>query len=111
MHDFPKPIRRKIRELAGQAYAQDLAAELTILAEHFEAWKRGEIDSFEIGDLIHKFHQGAGRELFSRYNTRGIEHALVAHAVVRGLLERENIPDEVWPYLEGLVELYRKSEE
>ena len=111
MHEFPKPIKRKIRELAGQVYEKDLAGELTKLAEHFEAWKRGEIDSFDLSDLIHKFHQGPARELFSRYNTPGIEHTLVAHAVVRGLLEREDIPDDVWPHLEGLVEMYRKWNE
>jgi len=103
MQEFPKPVKRKMQELAGQAYENELAQELSKLAEHFEAWKHGEINSFDLSDFIHEFHQGAARELFNRYNTRGSEHVLVAGAVGRGLLKREDIPDEVWPLLEGLV--------
>src|ERR1700730_1190913 len=58
-----KAIRRRLRELAGQAYARELGAELTKLEADFARWRSGEIDPVELSDRIHRFHNGRGRGL------------------------------------------------
>lgn len=36
MHDYPKPIKKKLKELVGQAYEAALGQTLTALAEKFD---------------------------------------------------------------------------
>ena len=106
MSELPKHIKRQLRELAGQAYENELAAELHKLAEHFDEWKAGKIAASNLEHLIHKFHNGPARELFSRYNDPHVR-VMVASAIARGLLDRESVPDDVWPYLQAAVQLFQ----
>jgi hypothetical protein len=88
-----KQIRRLMREYAATAHELELRRALEPLADAFRAWERGELDSFEIETLIHRFHQGAAREIYAWYAT-GPEPA-VARAIATGLLARESIPAEI----------------
>jgi hypothetical protein len=103
MREYPKQIKRQLRELNEKAHENELNQELAKLALEFEAWKQGRISGDELNDLIHAFHHGPSRELFNRYTLRGNEHFAVAGAVVQGILRKEDIPDEVWPYLQDLI--------
>lgn len=109
--EYPKAIKRQLRELMALAYERELAQALTKLDEHFAAWKRGEINPFELSDLIHQFHQKTARELFNRYDTRGDQDMIVSGSVAIGILSRSDIPDEVWPHIESRVEFFRKVNE
>jgi hypothetical protein len=60
-----KQKRQKLRELAGQAWEEELRQALTPLAEAFERWKARAASSFEISDLIHEIHQGPSRTIWS----------------------------------------------
>jgi hypothetical protein len=106
VNELPKRIKRQLRELAGQAYENEVSAELHKLAEHFDEWKAGKIGAGDLEHLIHEFHDGPARELFKRYNNP-LLLAMVASALARGVLERENVPDDVWPYLEGVIHLFQ----
>ncbi len=73
-----------MREYAGRAHELELRQALAPLADAFRAWDRGELDSFEIETLIHRFRQGAAREIYSRYSTR--PEPAVARAIATGVL-------------------------
>jgi hypothetical protein len=75
-----KSQRKRIRQLAAEAYARELAAALSALHDEFERWKRDEISVFELSDRVHRFHNGVSRELYNRYATNmfhvGVMYAL-----------------------------------
>ena len=98
MPHFSKNLKRMLRELSGQAYEMELQRELAALSQQFDRWSRDEIDSFELSDAIHQFHNGPSRELFSR-DQDGLLEFNVASAVHRGLIRRDALPQ---PVLEAL---------
>jgi hypothetical protein len=105
MHQYPKHIKRMIREYAAQAYEIELGQALGELEQQFALWRTGKISAGELNDRIHAFHQGPSRELWSRYNA-GIDDMLVAHAIVTGLLPRETIPAELLEALQPSINFY-----
>ena len=106
MQTFPKAVKRQLRELAIQAYENELAEEMSKLAEQFEAWKQGRICAGDLSSIIHDYDRGPSRDMFWRYNSRVGDDVLVASAVARGLLKREDIPENVWPHIEKLTQFY-----
>ncbi|NJO82131.1 MAG: hypothetical protein HC828_04540 [Blastochloris sp.] len=109
MRQYPKPIKRLIREYAARAYEAELGRALGELDQQFAAWRNGQISAFELSDHIHVFHQGPARELWSRYNAR-IDDTLVAHAIVTGLLPRETIPAELLEALGPILAFYKRDQ-
>ena len=99
-------MKRLIREYAAAAHEAELRRVLLPLADAFKQWERGGLDSFTLRDLIHKFHQGAARDLYLRYASNRLEPAL-AKAIVTGALDRATVPAEVLGHLAGLLEFYR----
>ena len=102
-----KAIRRRLRELAGQAYARELGAELAKLEADFARWRSGEIDPFELSDRIHRFHDGKSRELHAFYVPRGAEVS-VARAVGERILDRAEVPPEILAALERQIEYFAR---
>jgi hypothetical protein len=109
MSEIPKRLKRLLRTCAGEAHEEELRRALEPLAEAFDRWKRGDIASSELSDLIHKFHQGPPRELFVKYNTNHLE-APVAHAIVTGVLDKNKIPLELLEHLTASIKFYGDSE-
>jgi hypothetical protein len=110
MREYPKPIKRLIRECAARAYEVELGQALGELDQQFAAWRNGQISAFELSDHIHTFHQGPARDLWSRYNAR-IDDTLVAHAIVTGLLPRETIPADRLEALQPIMAFYERKQE
>ena len=107
--ELPKAIKRALRELAGRAHETLLRRALTDLRREFDAWERSEIDAFELTERVHKFHQGPAQEIYLRFSG-GIDlRLLVGYCVHEGLIERESIPAEVFPYLETALSFYREN--
>jgi hypothetical protein len=102
-----KAIRRRLRELAGQAYARELGAELAKLEADFARWRSGEIDPFELSDRIHRFHNGRSRDLYVFYDPRDSEVS-VARAVGHRILDRTEVPPEILAALEGKIEYFAR---
>jgi hypothetical protein len=101
-----KRIRRLAREYAGRAHELELRQALAPLADAFRGWERGELDSFGISNLIHRFHQGPAREIYLQY---AIEpEPAVARAIVTGLIARESVPAELLEHLAGLIALFEE---
>jgi hypothetical protein len=107
-HDPPKRIRRLLRELAAKAHEEELRRALTPLANAFERWARREIDSFELSDLVHEFHQGPSRDLFVRY-TRSPHDATVAYAIATGIINRQEVPEDLFEHLALALEFHVRA--
>ena len=88
MQEASKRTKRLVREWAEIAHDRDLSKSLRELRAEFDRWERGEINPFELNDLVHLFHQGTSREIWKRYQTRHLEPA-IASAVVAGVLRKE----------------------
>jgi hypothetical protein len=98
-------IKRLVREWAAIAHDRDLRNALSELRVQFDRWERGEIDAFELNDLVHRFHQNTSREIWKRYATTYLERAL-ASAVAAGVLRKEELPGELFQHIAGLIEFY-----
>ena len=109
MPDIPKKLKRLLREWAARAHEAELHQALVPLSEAFKRWERGELDSFELSDLIHRFHQGASREAYVRYVSRDAGPAL-AHAIATGLIDRTAMPAELLDHLARLIEFFDRTE-
>jgi len=105
--ELPKPVKRALRELADRAHEIALRKALTDLDRDFDAWRQGDIDSFELAHRIHEFHQGPDRQIHLRY-TRSVDLPfLVVQGVREGLIDLDSIPEEARPHLESIFALYR----
>ncbi len=110
MPDYPKSVKRSLRELAGVAYEEEMRRALRQLAESFDAWRAGEIDVWDLDRRIHKYHNGPARELYKQYNESRVD-MLVAYAIMRGIISQETVPTELGPYLERPLAFYRSMEQ
>jgi hypothetical protein len=108
MSDYPKHVKKKLRELRCEAHERELARELTQLAAKFDEWKTGRIGAGDLDHLIHQHHNGPSRELFKFYNS-GDDRFAVAHAVVEGVLKEDEIPEDVWTLIKGHVQFLRRE--
>ena len=99
--ELPKTIKKAMRSLVGFAHETELGRALEMLYEDFGRWKSGEIDSFELSDRIHTFHDGPNRNIYLRYTSRLDLRFLVQYALKESLLEKAAVPKEVWPYLDA----------
>jgi urease accessory protein UreF len=96
MRDYPKRIKRALREWAAEAHERELHRE----------WREGQLSSSALTELIHRFHNGPARELHNRYNS-GYEDMNVAAALAAGILTREEMPAEVVEAIEDLMGFHR----
>lgn len=108
MQEVPKRIKRLVREWAGIAHDRDLREALSELRVQFNRWDLGEIDSFELNELVHRFHQDTARDIWKRYATTHPEPA-IALAVAAGVLRKEELPAELVQHIAGLIELYENN--
>jgi len=100
---FTRLERRRLRDLAGRAYDRALERELGHLWSDFEAWQRDEINPHELSERIHRFHDGAARDLYAVYR-RGDPAHLVAAAYTDGRLSREEIGGALFGGIRDLIE-------
>ena len=106
MNDYPKRIKKQLRRLVGEAYENELTQELGQLATKFDEWKAGKISTGELSRLIHEYYTGPSWDMYKYYNNVSPVMA-VGRAVVERLLEEDDIPEEVWPYIQNAVQFYR----
>ncbi len=108
MRKYTKSQRKKLRELAGIANERELDQEMERLYQHFENWRSGNISCFELSDLIHKFHQGASREIWKMYAYSDPD-TTVSRAVVLSLLKKEEPTEEILRILEPRIDMFRNE--
>ena len=96
MHLVPAEVKGEIRQLANVVHERRLGKELARLEGEFARWRRGEIDAFELASTAHRFHEGAPRELWQKFNSYHLEtlKGLVAEAIADGTLRVEEVSAE-----------------
>lgn len=63
-----KAEKKKVRQLAGIAWERELRLELRKIATAIEEMENDSLSPFEVSDSIHKFHNGASRDLYKQYS-------------------------------------------
>jgi len=98
---------RQFRELVRLAYERELSRELEVVFQHFEAWKRGEKNAFELSEEIHRFHQKPARNLYLWYKGQDTDW-MVAKALDEGILNEAEVGEEILGMVEPPVSLRRR---
>ena len=110
MRDYPKKVKKTLREYKIEAYEKELHRELSKLEKSFKEWKNGTISSGEFSYRIHQYEKGSSRELYKKYNY-GEDAMNVAYAVVTGLLNQERIPAELLEEIEGALSFFQSMKD
>ena len=89
-NNFTKSERKELHRLAGLAYERELAKALESLEEDFKRWRKNKITAFDLSELIHKFHNGVARDLWSFY-MNGHTELVAAQAISKGIILKTEI--------------------
>ncbi|HSB82226.1 MAG TPA: hypothetical protein VLM91_25910 [Candidatus Methylomirabilis sp.] len=109
MKDYPKPIKKLIRQYAGIAHEEELRRALVPLAAKFDEWRVGSLSSGELSDAIHEFHNGPSRELFKTYNEPAPLDMAVAYAIATGVLDDKSMERPLLELLVPAIQFYRQN--
>jgi regulator of protease activity HflC (stomatin/prohibitin superfamily) len=110
MQPYSKRIKWLLGEYSRKAHERELHRELAKLDASFDQWRRGEIGSGDLDELIHKYKSGPARELWKQYN-QGQVDMNVAYAIVAGILDETEIPEELLEALDRPLAFYRNLKE
>lgn len=94
MVELTKAQKRKLRELDAKAHEAELGRALRALFSTFQRWDRGELDSFDMSDAVHRFHDGTAREIWKRHDGY-FPDLSVARAIAEGLIDRAAVPPDL----------------
>ena len=95
-----------LREHMTEAYERELHRELSKLDESFTEWRNGAISSGELSYLVHQYETGPSRELYGQYNS-GSDDMSVAFAIVVGILDEDEVPEDVREAISGPIDSFR----
>jgi len=110
MQQYPKNIKRLLREYMAEAYERELHREMVKLDQSFSEWRDGTISSGELSYRVHQYEAGPSRELYKKYNYS--PHDMnVAYAIVTGILKRDEIPAELLEAILSLLAYYQLLKE
>jgi hypothetical protein len=104
---LPRPIKRKLKDLVGKSYENELSSYLKELSFKFDEWKAGNVSSGELSNLIHDYDRGPSKDMFVYYNTVDSSIA-VGRAIVHNFLSEDDIPEEIFPYIKNSIELSKR---
>ncbi len=110
MQQYPKNIKRLLREYMMEAYERELHRELTKLGQSFAEWRDGQIVSGELSSRVHQYEAGPSRELYKKYNCSPHD-VNVAFAIVTNILKRDEIPAELLEAISSLLAFYQSLKE
>jgi len=110
MSEYPRRIKRLLREWMIEAYERELHRELVGLEASMAEWRSGDISSGEMSHRIHEWEKGPSRALFRQYN-RGPQDMSVAYAIVVEILDEEEVPAELLEAIKGPMEFFRSMQE
>ena len=110
MQQYPKNIKRLLREYMGEAYEFELHRELVKLDQSFAEWRDGQISSGELSYRVHQYEAGPSRELYKKYNYSPHD-ANVTYAIVTNILKRDEIPAELLEAISSLLAFYQSLKE
>jgi len=103
MPELSKRVRKQARDLISVAYTRELNQCLDGLEKKFNEWRKNTIDCWELKDFIHQFHDGASRDLYNIYNCPKSELSLLSRAILHGLLQKEELSQELFELSNALI--------
>ena len=103
---YSKRIEKLLREYMIEAYEIELNRELKKLAKSFAEWQNGEISNGEMSSRIHDYDRGPSKDLWVKYND-GDDAFNVAYAIVTGMINREEVPDDLLEAIKGQMNFYQ----
>jgi len=101
--DFTKSERKRIRQLASLAWERGLRIELRKIAVAVEEMECGRLTPFDVTDRIHKFHDGAARDLYKQFSG-SLPWLGVCRAHFDGVLTDDGIVDASESIRDGIRE-------
>ncbi|WP_027856634.1 hypothetical protein [Marinobacterium jannaschii] len=107
MTDISKKTKKILNELASQAYEKDLSRCLDVVYKHFQAWKAGEIEVWDVNQAVHDYHDGIARELYKTYCMNDPLFSVV-FGVHQGLISIDDVPEEVRIDVERMASSIKK---
>jgi Ca2+-binding EF-hand superfamily protein len=108
MQEYPKRIKKLIREYGDKAYEAELSQELKKLFYRFDEWNNGKISSSELSEIIYKFTKGPAKKIYNKYDNTLLDMA-VAHAIRTGVLKKEEVPLELMDHLAPILQFYEEE--
>jgi hypothetical protein len=66
--NLTKADKKRVRQLAGIAWERELRCELRKIAAAIEEMENNSLSPFDVNDSIHRFHNGASRDLYKQYS-------------------------------------------
>jgi hypothetical protein len=101
-----KSFRKIARQLVGKAYQREQEKALESLRSEFDRWKSGEIDCWDLTDLIHRFHNGESRDLYKIYE-RGDTQIALARAIALDIIDAEEVPADLLESMRPTIDCCR----
>jgi len=92
---------KELSKLTELAYSRALAKALASLEEKFQQWRNNKITVFELGEMIHQFHNGPARELWNFY-TSGNADLVIVQGVKDGFILKKEVSLGILEKLDGL---------
>jgi hypothetical protein len=106
--ELSKRQRILVRELAAIAHEREMRALLSPFAEDVVEWRSGSKDTWALLEDLDRFDRARHR-LSQRYQTQSIAPMLVAHALVAGIVRRDEVNEELVQVLKKPMEFYRQG--
>lgn len=110
MQSYSNRIKWLLGEYSRKAHERELDRELAKLDASFDRWRQGDISSSDLDEAIHKYKSGPARKLWKQYN-QGQADMNVAYAIVAGILDETEVPEEVLEALDQPLAFYRSLKE
>ena len=111
MEEMTKAEKRQLNQAAAKGHEEALRRALQKLDADFDLWRGAKIDSFELADRIHKFHQKEDREIYKRFVDRSPSdaHWVAIYCLNEGLIRKEDIPEQGLAYVNKVRNIMRQA--
>jgi hypothetical protein len=114
--DFTKSERKRICQLADLVWDRGLRFELRNIAVAIDEMESGRLTPFDVTDRIHKFHDGAARDLYKQFSS-SLPWLAVCRAYFDGVLTDDDITNasgdiqaDIREFAASLAKLARERE-
>ena len=111
MPAMSKKQKKHLQELSDRCYELEMSAALNRLYDDFIKWKNEKIDAWDLNESVHQHHDGTARSLYNFYEVLRNPQNAVAHGVVKGIIQMDDIQKDCHPFVERLIEYYKQQKE
>lgn len=95
--------------LSDLAYERELEAALQALHLRFQDWKSGKINGIDLNEAIHRYHNDRAQELWQKYVSSTFHDLIVAEAVARGIINRNELTEELLKFLDNKIKQFEAA--